>query len=163
LQGCSLQVLIARLSRISRISDDNLLGDGFDVISIQLRVTGTFQENNGTLGQVFSVLYSSTNTLGALNLGDPSCTATDITNVNLQALGACVNTTGVLAIAPTDVINPFSVTVFGGASSNPLPFNASASIFYQVVTNQQSSVVPEPSTCMLLSLGFLAFAFIRRK
>jgi hypothetical protein len=143
-------------------TDDNLFADGCDVISIQLRVSGTFQENNGTSGQSFSVLFDSTNNLGGFSPGDPSCTANAVADDLGQELGNCVNTTAPFAIGPIDAVNPFLVTVNGGAGSDPLPFNASASVFYQVVTNQQSSV-PEPATYMLLGLGFLAFAFIRRK
>ena len=47
----------------------NQMSDGLSITQIRLRVSGTFQENAGTPGQNFSVLYSSTNNGSGLASG----------------------------------------------------------------------------------------------
>ena len=144
----------------------NQMSDGLTITQIRLRVSGTFQENAGTPGQVFSVLYSSSNNgsglaSGSFNLGPVNCTATANANGDGQALGACNNTSAWVGVAGTpDFVSAFSVSVTGGAGSNPLPFNGSASVAYEVMTRSE---VPEPSTYATLGLGLIGFYMARRR
>jgi hypothetical protein len=144
-------------------TDDNLGGDGFNVSAIRLRVFGSFEETNGSPGQVFSVLFSSTNSLVApLDPGDPSCTGQGAADGSGQATGQCVATTASLGIPAIDVISVFTVTVTGGPGSTPVPSSALVSVFYEVQTNA-ASAIPEPSTSALLAVGILSVAILRRR
>jgi hypothetical protein len=125
--------------------------------TIQLRLSGTFQENNGPTNQNYSVLFStSTPSVGGIVIGSISCTASGTADANNQATGAC-STTGAASAATTAAFAgpSFQVTINGGAGSNPLPFNASASLFFQVNAPTQSGV-PEPTSMVLLGSGFVA-------
>jgi hypothetical protein len=149
-------------------SDDNVSGDGLNVISISLRVTGTFQENSGDPGEIFTVVFSSTNSLVApQDPGDPGCTATDAADSNNQALANCVSTTATLGIPATDFINTFTVTVNGNSNGggDSLPFNASASVFYEVTTEGTTPppTIPEPSTYAMIGAGLVSLFVIRRR
>jgi PEP-CTERM motif len=146
-------------------SDDNVAGDGVNVISLRLRVSGTFQENHGAVGQGFSVQFGSTNNLGSLSPGTPGCLASATADNNGQALGACVSTSAFLSGLNQDVVPQFTVTVSGGPGSNPLPFNASASVFYEVTTQSPPPPpgIPEPTTYALLATGLFGFYAIRRR
>lgn len=78
-------------------------------------------------------------------------------------LGACVDMTNggaFYAIAPTDVLRAFTVTVTGVPGSIPLPFSASASFYYEV---QAESAVPEPSSYAMIGLGRAGLCTARRK
>jgi hypothetical protein len=142
--------------------DDNLAGDGWTVNQMRLRLSGTFQENDGTPGQMFSVLFSTNNIAAPAAFGVVSCTAgPTAADGNGQALGLCNNTTGFLGVGPADVINAFNVTVTGSAGSNPLPFNGSASLFYEVIASQQT--VPEPTSLALFGLATLGAGIARRR
>ncbi len=144
----------------------NQMGDGLTITQIRLRVSGTFQENAGAPGQVFSALYSSSNngsglSSGAFSLGAVNCTASQAANGDGQALGACNTTSAWVGVAGTpDFVSAFSVSVTGGAGSNPLPFNGSASVAYEVMTRSE---VPEPATYATLGLGLVGFYMTRRR
>lgn len=144
----------------------NQMSDGLTITQIRLRVSGTFQENAGTPGQVFAVLYSSTNNgsglvSGAFNIGAVNCTAMGTANGDGQALGACNQTSAWVGVAGNpDFVSAFSVSVTGGAGSTPLPYNASASVAYEVLTRSE---VPEPATYATLGMGLIGFYMARRR
>jgi hypothetical protein len=141
--------------------DNNLAGDNYLVTSIRLRVSGTFQENNAVLSQVYSVLYSTTNSGGLTNT---TCLATATGDASHFALGGCIGTGAGSAVASLDVVPQFTITVAGGAGSNPLPFNGSASVSYEVTASEIPSGVPEPATFVVMGSGLLALgAFARRR
>ena len=144
--------------------DDNVAGDGYNVVGLKLLLGGSFQDAGAEPGTIFSVLYTSSNALLAgQNPGNPSCTASATTSENNFALGACSDMTNggaFYAIAPTDVLGAFTVTVTGAPGSIPLPFNASASFFYEV---QTESAVPEPSSYAMIGLGLAGLYTARHK
>jgi PEP-CTERM motif len=132
------------------------------ISQIRLRVSGSFQENAGVI-PTYSVTFSSFNNgnllaTGSFTIGAVNCTASGATNGAGQALGSCSNTSAWVNVAGSpDSIPQFKVTVTGGAGSTPLPFNASASVAYEVNT------VPEPATYGMMAAGLLTLAFARRK
>ena len=151
----------------------NVDADGLLVTQLRLRISGTFQENAApVVGQIYSVLYSSTNTgatlgTGSFTIGGLSCTASGFANSDGQALGACSTTSSFVAVFDTpDSIPSFSVTVTGGSGSNPLPFNGSASVSYEVTTTtvpDPNPEVPEPATYTMLGAGLVGLFMVRRK
>ncbi len=147
-------------------SSANVNGDGLAITQIRMRVSGTFQENAAPVGNIYSVLYSSTNNgitlgTGSFTLGAVNCTATGIGSADNQALGACNQTSSFVAVAGLpDSIPSFLVTVTGAPGSIPLPFNASASVAYEVNTTPQ---VPEPATYAMMGAGLLGVYFARRR
>ena len=132
--------------------DDNLAGDGFNVTGIRLRVSSIFQENNGNPGQTYTVAYSNANSGGYINPANGS--ATGVADANRQVAALYNSIGGFFAVGPVDFLSAFTITVTGGPGTNPLPFNASASAFYEV-TAVRPGVVPEPATLGLLGLGLL--------
>jgi hypothetical protein len=150
----------------------NVDGDGLLVTQIRLRISGTFQENAGPAGQTYSVLYSSINTgatlgTGSFTIGALNCTATGVASNEGQALGACAAISSFAAAAGTpDSIPGFSVTVTGGSGSNPLPFNGSASVSYEVTTTTPTipdPEVPEPATYSMMGAGLIGLFCVRRR
>ena len=142
-------------------SDNNLAGDGWSVTGVRLRVSGTFQDNAAVTGQNYSVLYTTANGSGYTNV---SCTANGTGDANNQALGACSSAAGgFFAVGPVDSLGAFTVTVTGAAGSTPLPFNASASVLYEVVATQDQAPIPEPATYTMLGVGLVGFYLARRK
>jgi PEP-CTERM motif len=143
-------------------ADDNVNGDGAVITGIRLRVSGTFQENAAVIGQSYSVLYTTNNGSGFTNV---SCTATATGDANNQAVGACSSSAGAfLAVGGSpEFIAAFTVTVTGAPGSTPLPFNASASVLYEVTATTPSGPVPEPTTYAMMAAGLLSFYMVRRK
>ncbi len=143
------------------VGGNNVDGDSLTITDIRIRVSGTFQENAAPTASSYSVLYSSTNTGVGFAIGNVGCTATGSENGANQALGNCVGTSAVAAVAGApDSVASFTVTVSGGAGSTPLPFNGSASVSYEVTT---ASPIPEPATYTLLGVGLVGFYLARRK
>lgn len=122
-------------------------GAVLDAVSVRYRVSLAFQDNSNA-GPALSVLTSTSNDGGLVNL---DCTAVGVTNGDSQTLGSCnvVSDWQTVAGLPT-----FNVTVTGQPGSNPLPFNASASVSYE-------TVVPEPST--LWMIGAAGILLLTRK
>ena len=146
---------------------NNVNGDGLAITQIRLRVSGTFQENAAPVGQSYGVLFSSINngtTLGSgsFTLGPVNCSVFGDGDANGQILGACNTTSSYVAVtgAP-DSIPAFTVTVTGGSSSTPLPFNASASVAYEVGTTTYSEV-PEASAYIMAGIGLIGVYMARR-
>ena len=141
---------------------NNINGDGLNVTQIRIRVSATFQENSAPSGSTFSVLASSVNN-GAPGfvIGNVTCTATGNENGFNQALGHCDSTSAFASVVGTpDSISAFTVTVTGQPGSIPLPFNASASVAYEV--NTTTPGVPEPTSMILFGTGFLAIGLVNR-
>jgi hypothetical protein len=100
--------VLARRGNDAGAIDDNVAGDGYNVVGLKLLLGGSFQDAGAEPGTIFSVLYTSSNALLAgQNPGNPSCTASATTSENNFALGACSDMTNggaFYAIAPTDVL-----------------------------------------------------------
>lgn len=143
---------------------DNLSGDGLDIVSIRLRVQGTFQNTGapGTFGVTFNELSNSL-TVGPLvsAIGTFGCSAQSVADSENFALGGCSATSGTVSVVPsTDFINTFTVTVSG--AGNPNAFNGSAIVLYEVVTFNPSAV-PEPSTYGMMGAGLIGLALASRR
>lgn len=109
-------------------------------------LSGSFQDNSSD-GPQLSVLFS----LSAAGFPDLSCTAVGFT-VGAQTLGACSVIGDWIDVAGLPAFEAF---VTGGPGSDPLPFNASASV-------KVESEVPEPSSMALAGLGVVLVALRRR-
>ncbi len=144
-------------------ADDNLAGDGWLIQSIQLRLSGTFQDNNAVTGQTYSVLFSGVEGSAQFTLPAIVCTASAAGDANNQALGNCISSSASAAVAGSpDVVSSFSVTVTGAPGSVPLPFNGSSSVFYQVIATRVATV-PEPASLVLVGIAALGLAASRRR
>jgi hypothetical protein len=152
--------------------DDNLNGDNYFIQTVRVQISGTFQENNGTPGANFSVLFTTNNIAVPAAIGVLSCTANGVAgappaSTPNQALGACTATSAFSAVAGgPDSLASFGVSVTGGPGSNPLPFNASASVFYEVTATTPTTPppgIPEPSTYGMIGAGLLSFCLVRRR
>ncbi len=146
---------------------DNLNGDGLSITQVRLRVSGSFQENASPVGQTYGVLFSSVNngsTLGSgsFTVGPVNCSVFGVGDANGQILGACTTVGLFVAVngAP-DSIPAFTVTVTGGSGSTPLPFNASASVAYEVETVRIAEV-PETSAYIMAGIGLIGVYVVRR-
>ena len=130
--------------------------------TVQIKVSGTFQENAAPVGQVYSVLYTTSSpAFGGISVGAASCSASGTGSTFNQALGNCVGN-GAVSILTTALAGPtFTLTVTGGAGSTPLPFNASASVSFEV-TPPRGGNIPEPTSLVLLGSGFLAIGLSAR-
>lgn len=152
-------------------ADDNVSGDSFNIQTIRIRLSGTFQENAAPDGSTYSVLFTTNNIATPAAIGILTCTATGTEGnppaSNNQALGACNATSGFVAVAGSpDEIPSFGISVTGGPGSSPLPFNASASIFYEVTATTPDvppPSIPEPSTYAMMGAGLLSFYMVRRR
>lgn len=153
-------------------ADDNWASDGFNVQTIRIRVSGTFQENAAPTGASYSVLFTGAEGSSEFVIpsGSISCTASGSEGVapatSNQALGACSATSAFVSVTGTpDVVSSFQVTVSGGAGSTPLPFNGSASVLYEVTASAPTPPpsIPEPSTYAMMAAGLVSFYMVRRR
>lgn len=146
---------------------NNINGDSWAITEIRLRVSGTFQENAAPVGQSYGVLFSSVNNgaalgSGSFTLGPVNCSVFGNGDANGQILGACNTVSSWTAVtgAP-DSIPAFKVTVTGGSGSTPLPFNASASVAYEVNVTRYAEV-PEAGAYIMVGLGLIGLYLARR-
>lgn len=114
----------------------------------RLVLSGSFQDNSSA-GPDMSVLFRLT----ADGFADLECLAIGVT-IGTQTLGACT-VFGDWTSFPLGLAE-FTAVVTGGAGSDPLPFNASASV-------RQETVVPEPGTLALGALGLMVVAASRKR
>ena len=119
-----------------------------DAVSVRYQLSLAFQDNSGA-GPDRSVFASTSNDAGLTPI---SCTAIGATNGDGQTLGACTVVSDWQSVAG---LSAFNVTVTGGPGSNPLPFNASASVNYE-------TVVPEPGQLALLGFAACSLAGLRK-
>jgi len=119
-----------------------------DAVQVRYQVSLTFQDNSNG-GPALSVFTSTSNDGGLTPL---DCTAVGATNGDGQTLGACNAVSDWQAVAG---LPAFSVTVTGGPGSDPLPFNASASVSYE-------TVVPEPGQLGLIGFAMTCFGGLRK-
>lgn len=119
-----------------------------DAVQVRYQVSLSFQDNSGA-GPDRSVYAWTANDGGRAPI---DCTAIGATNGDGQTLGAC---NAVSAWESVAGLPAFSVTVTGGPGSDPLPFNASASVSYE-------TVVPEPGQIALLGFALAAFGGLHR-
>ena len=146
---------------------NNINGDNWAITQIRLRVSGTFQENASPVGRTYGVLFSSVNNgtslgAGSFTLGAVNCSVFGVGDANGQILGACNTVSSWTAVSGApDSIPAFRVTMTGGSGSTPLPFNASASVAYEVDTARYAEV-PEGSAYLMAGIGLLGVYVGRR-
>lgn len=111
----------------------------------------SFQDNSSA-GPDLSVLASAVPDNALPSVG---CLAVGATTSTGQTLGQCVVTS---VWFDASALTTFAVTVTGGSGSDPLPFNASASVRYE-------TAVPEPgaASAMLIGGAALVMAGPRRQ
>jgi hypothetical protein len=142
---------------------ENTALDGLLITQIRLRASGTFQENNASSAITYAVQLAVGAASGpGWSVAGFSVPITQTSNAGGQALGAGSSTTAFSPVAGSpDSLPAFIVTITGGAGSTPLPFNASASLFYEVTTT--NSAIPEPSTVALLGSALLGLGLFGRR
>lgn len=141
---------------------NNIAGDGLTITDFKLRLSGTFQESAAIDGLTYSVKFTTNNVSNPAAVGVLTCTASGAEGVSPalegQALGACSTVSSTFAIAGNpDFIPTFQVDVTGAPGSIPLPYNASASVAYEV------STVPEPATYAMMGIGLVGALLARRR
>lgn len=123
-----------------------------DATMVRYKLSLSFQDNSSG-GPDLSVFASAVPNNALPSIG---CLAIGATNSTDQTLGACTVTSDWF---DASALSSFTVTVTGGPGSNPLPFNASASVRYE------TAEVPEPAAAgaMLIGGAALAMAGARRR
>ena len=118
-------------------------------VRARLHLSGSFQDNS-SLGPDLSALF----TLTAPGFAPLSCAATGMT-IGDQTLGACTAVGDWVDINTNAGLAALAALVNGGAGSDPLPFNASASV-------RLETEVPEPATFGALAIALGLFGLARR-
>jgi hypothetical protein len=139
----------------------NLAGDSLNVTAIRILVSASAQIAGGTPGVQYGATATMTNNASLTNPAQLlfSCTA--------DSNGACVSgplsSQATTSVGPIDVFATFTVTVTGGQNGQlPMLNNGTAAVFYEATT-QSTTVIPEPSTLVLLGSALLGIGLIRRR
>ena len=143
-------------------SDDNMVGDGFNVTGVRLAMQIAGSTTGGTAGLTYSLTATASNASGltnptALTL---SCVGDAFGGCSIPVTNSIV--AGFNAVGPIDVFAAFTVTVTGSGTA-PLVTTAQSSLFYEVTASAPQTGVPEPSTMALLGSALVGLGLISRR